>query len=125
MKSGFGQGLTYCLGLFLCHSERAPLFSPKIAKIMKYDEETADKRNAELWFNGASDHFYDLEIPEKLPKSLKQRLRKLQNKSLHWGHGFKQDVTGKDQIWAIQEAKDLLRLIDKFMDVKTQKGSWE
>jgi len=112
-KSEFGKGLTYCLGLFLCHSER--------------DYWKSKPKDAELWFNAASDHLYELEIPDSLPIRLKQRLKKLCRKSIHWGHGFdvKDKPTEENKIWAISEAKDLLRLIDKHFGIKTQKGAWQ
>jgi len=132
MKSEFGKGLCYCLGLFLCHSERTSLFSKEIRENMNSDpnlkrtEESWDDHDAELWFNGASDHFYDLQIPEDLPKSIQKRLKILADRALRWGHGFMMgNCKAKDKQWAIQEAKDLLRLIDKFHGVKTQKGQWE
>lgn len=131
MSSEFGKGLTYCLGLFLCHGERAPLFPKEMGE--KLDSNSALKRtdqewedyDAELWFNGASDHFYDLQIPKDLPKPIQKRLAKLQSKALHWGHGFQNDCKAKDKIWAVQEAKDLLRLIDKSFGIETKKGGWE
>ena len=134
-KSEFGKGLTYCLGLFLCHSER-DLFGSAKGGGKKYEEEM-DKRmvgnnskkdysySTELWFNGASDHLYDLQIPEELPIPLKKRLAQFQNKIINWGHGFHCDVTKEDKAWAIQEAKELLILIDKFHGVKIQKGRWQ
>ena len=118
MKSEFGKGLTYCLGLFLSHSEREYWARGDDSKVV-------DK--PERWFNAASDHLYDLQIPDSLPKTLQKRLAKLCRKSIHWGHGFdaKDVPTEEDKKWAIQEAKDLLRLIDKHFGVSTQKGDWQ
>lgn len=120
-KSEFGKGLTYCLALFLCHSER---------EYWSRDEDNEIKKimdRADMWFNGASDHLYDLEIPDNLPLNLKKRLAKLCSKSIHWGHGFDMGdtPTKDDKKWAIQEAKDLIRLIDKFHGIETIKGDWE
>ena len=126
-RSEFGKGLCYCLGLFLCHSERERLYNKEVAKKLNYSEEQAGKRNAKMWFNGASDHLYDLQIPENLPVSLKKRLAEVCKKAIHWGHGFDSNdqPTEEDKKWAIQEAKDLLRLIDEHFGVETQKGDWE
>ena len=131
--SEFGKGLTYCLGLFLCHSERDYSISDDFKKYLEEADERFIKRSkvkefshtTEMWFNAASDHFYDLEIPETLPKSLKKRLTKLIDKAINWGHGFNYTVTKKDKKWAIQEAKDLLRLIDNHFGIKTERGDWE
>jgi hypothetical protein len=112
-ESEFGKGLTYCLGLFLCHSERT------------YGNDICDK--PDIWFNASSDHLYELEIPDFLPEDLKKRLIILRDKSLHWGHGFdKEDIASKEnKTWAINEAKELLRLIDDFFKINTIRGSWE
>jgi len=112
-KSDFGMGLAYCLGLFLAHSER-------------YGEREIKDVDAHLWFNGASDHFYELQV-EFAPKKLQKRLKRLQDKALNWGHGYGPSVkaTYKSIVWALQEAKDLLREIDKANGVNTVKGTWE
>jgi len=129
MNSEFGKGLTYCLGLFLAH-ERDNMFweSNENLKLKKCMNEQS---MAESWFNASSDHLYDIEISKKLPKSLQRRLILLRNKCINYGHGFgiggwKYGVPNKEKIkWALQEARDILRLIDKFYGMKTIKGDWE
>jgi len=58
--SEFGQGLTYCLGLFLAHEWNLKEMEKTYSKVGLNDW-------VSIWFNGASDHLYDLEIPDKLP----------------------------------------------------------
>lgn len=107
--SEFGKGLTYCIGLFLAHTER----------------EIYDK-NYHIWFNGASDHLYDLDLSTIENKSLKKRLSKWRSKVIHWGHGFSPPkATEKDFNWSIQQAKDFLREIDTKIGLKTIQGFWE
>lgn len=125
MSSEFGKGLCYNLGLFLCHSERAPMYSKEMAGKMGFSEQETKRKNASMWFYGATDHMYELEIPEYLPTTLKRRLRKLVKTCFDNRMRMDDNVDPKIQQWAIQEAKDLLRLIDKFHGVKTKKGSWE
>jgi len=110
MKSEFGRGLTYCLGLFLMHERQRQKFE--------------DSKWAHLWFNGASDHLYELNIPDNFPDSLKKRIKIFQKKCLEWGHGFpKKQAEIKDVYWALNEAKTILRLIDKnVLNVNTEKG---
>ena len=81
---------------------------------------------ADLWFNAASDHLYDLQV-DSAPENLRSRLKEFQSKCLRWGHGFDPEfeATDKDKNWAIQEAKDLLRLIDTENNIPTTKGEWE
>ena len=125
MKSEFGKGLSYCLALFLCHSERTPMYQGELAKKMGYSEEEALKKDAAMWFYAATDHLYDLQIPDNLPDSLKKRLGKLSKVCFANRLRMDNEVDPKLKVWAIQEAKDLIRLIDKFHGIKTAKGSWE
>ena len=140
MKSEFGRGCTYCLGLFLAHTEMRQKFmecqkrtqeiddAQKTDKPARLAKEEREKMWSEIWFNGSSDHLYDLQIPDGLPKSIMYRLKNFRSKCLHWGHGFdhKCSCNWNDVEWAIQEAKDLLRFIDKnILKVQTSKGDWE
>lgn len=123
-KTDFGKGLTYCLGLFLCHSERNEMYTEDMAKKLDIDEEARGKRNSEMWFNGASDHLYDLQIPKTLPDTLQKRLKKLQDKAINWGHGLQSNCKIEDKDWAVNEAKKLLRLIDKHNGVSVGEAQW-
>jgi len=131
MASEFGKGCAYCLGLFLCHAERPQLFSEKLKETMNEAHKKVrtkkewDDHEAEIWFNGSSDHLYELQVPENIPASTQKRLRRLQKKAIHWGHGFQNDCNGEDKVWAIEEAKNLLRLLDHNHGIKTLKGQWE
>lgn len=125
MTSEFGKGLTYCLGLFLCHSERAPMYNKEMASKMEYTEEQTKERNASMFFYSATDHLYDIQIPETLPTSLKRRLKKLIKVCFENRLKMDNKVDPKLWTWAVQEAKNLLRLIDKHHGIKTQKGQWE
>lgn len=111
-ESEFGKGLTYCIGLFLMHAER------------KFDTGLHD---TQLWFNGASDHVYDLNVPEAFPKELKERAFAWRDKVLDLGHGsyLCKDVPEKERDWAISEAKSILMAIDEYLKVEVVKGSWE
>lgn len=117
-QSEFGKGCSYCLGLFLAHEWKYSDFAKSSIR-----KDIA----VECFFNAASDHLYELEIPSKASPSLKKRLLLFQKKCLTWGHGFrKPSPTEKDFLWATQEAKDLLRIIDEqLLHVKTIKGDWQ
>ena len=120
VTSGFGQGLCYCLGLFLSHSER----SYYLKEDQKEIKEIMNKPS--LWFNAASDHLYDLQIPQTRPEELKTRLKEFQTKCINWGHGFPMvEATESDMMWSIDEAKRLLILIDEFYGVDTIPGDYQ
>lgn len=110
--SEFGKGTVYCLGLFLAHAGSFLFCKQDI--------------NSSTWFNGASDHLYDLVIPEDFPSELKQRLKILQDKSLAWGHGYPHvSSTLEDVQWAVDEAKDILLEIDKLNGIKAIKARFD
>ncbi len=119
--SEFGKGLTYCLALFLCHSERKCGEDIKDEKVKEIIERPS------LWFYAASDHLYELQIPKTLSKNLQTRLKKFQYKCMGWRLPMdkKNEATKEDKEWAIKEAKDLIRLIDKSFEVKTMKAEWD
>lgn len=116
-KSEFGKGCAYCLGLFLSH---------------QWQFSGIDYMSVGSWFNAASDHLFELQPTgfvgaEKLDK----RILSFRKKCLSWGHsfGFRLDgsepATKEDKEWALQEAKELLRLIDGLLKIKTIEASWK
>jgi len=121
-KSEFGMGCAYNLGLFLAHEGRIEEYKKN------YGCEGQVNRAYSMWFYGASDHLFELQIPENISASLKRRLEKFQSRCLGWRLPINdEDMATKESfIWAIKEAKTLLRLLDKnVMNVKTIKGDWE
>lgn len=117
--SDFGKGLTYCIGLFLAHADR----------VEKYKNKTSGFGTnwPEMWFNGASDHCYELDISTIKDRKLHQKIEGWKKKVFNWGHGFpKQKATEKDVDWALNEAKKILRIIDeRLLKTTTIKGKWE
>jgi hypothetical protein len=111
--SEFGKGLSYCLGLYL---EHAWMWRSAGSR----DE---IKGGALLWANGASDHLYELEIPENLPMELQARLKAFREKNLNWGHGFKgSEPTIADMNDSISEAHNLLLEIDKAYGIDAEQA---
>ena len=104
MSSEFGKGLTYCIGLFLAHAERKDLIRGS---------------DYSMWFNGAADHLYELQIPGEYPDALIERLSKFQETCINWRLNW---ASEEDFKWAVQEAKDLLREIDETNGIETEKG---
>lgn len=114
--SEFGKGLTYCLGLFLAHEA-----------MWRQEAESKVPGWPHYWFNGASDHLYELEVPESFPPAIKERLCALREKTIAWGHGVgeRNSATEQDVSWSLKEAKSLLRAIDQFHGVDVVEGGWE
>jgi len=118
-KSEFGAGLSYCLGLFLAHAERYKShIEMDFRKKHGWDTEVAW-----MWFNGASDHLFDLIIPASLPKSLKRRLKRFQSYCLTRRDGLTH-VPMTDIDYAVAEAKHLLLVIDKAYKIKAKQGDY-
>ncbi len=107
--SEFGKGFTYCIGLFLMHADR-------------YNNEAT---RAALWFNGASDHLFELQIPEHF--ELKDACEAWKQEVLDLGHGrgLSGPVAESEIEWALDKAKGFLMAWDKQCGVATEKGSWE
>ena len=126
-NSEFGKGLSYCLALFLCHSERKETYSKEMGRRLSYNKEKRDNMNAELWFYDAADHLYDMQIPNTLPIALRVRLFRFREKVMGWRMPINEESesTKENKEWAIAEAKFLLRAIDKAFGVPSMKGDWE
>ena len=140
-KSEFGKGLVICLVKFAEHFERdigTPLsrlfngiFSDcdkeSIKKIYDGDEKNYISSRIGLWANGASDHLYEIEVPEgKDWDNIRKEVKKLQNKGLEMGHGFRYD-----KIWTLDDFRELMMLtrnislmIDKKLGLKPDIGDW-
>ena len=111
--SEFGKGLTYCLGLFLAHAER------KEYVLM-------GKIDVSLWFNGAGDHLFEMDTSNVTDASLKDRLDTFRDKVLDWRMCIDgQEIGLTEKRWAIEEAKELLRLIDKHHGIKTIEADYK
>ena len=116
-QSEFGKGLCYCLGLFLAHADR-------IRKdIETYKEiKSTPERAIQMWFYGAADHLFEFQA-DQAPKGLKKRCRTFQDFVLE--RRMIEELSKEDFDWAIQEGKDLLRLIDQKNGIETDKGQFE
>lgn len=124
-RSKFGAGVVVCLAKFSehmwCpaakrvrdllpdsrptdHTKRAVEFEEEfVAKYPQYKDETtaaqrALSREIEMWMNGASDHFYDLDR-ERAP----QALCDLADFTLDIGHGFKNTQWTKADWYRVHE----------------------
>jgi len=117
--SEFGKGLTYCLGNFLAHEWlHRPRGDGKIKGLYP----------ASSWFNAASDHLYEIEIPKAFPEGLKERIKEFRMEMLDLGHGralLDDDSTWEQVDASLDECRKILMLIDEHLGVDVIKGSWE
>jgi len=118
MESEFGKGLVICLVKFAEHFEGDLFTESKL--------EMDESRQVEMWANGASDHLYEIEVPQgKEWARIRKEVKQLQDKGLEIGHGF----TGKQ--WTAEDRMELERLtesialmIDRKLGLKPDIGEW-
>ncbi|MHA1329991.1 MAG: hypothetical protein ACTSR2_02830 [Candidatus Hodarchaeales archaeon] len=124
--SEFGKGFVYNLILFAKHwwsYFRILELYQKLEK--KHPDLFNEKEASTLWFSGASDHLYELEIPKQWKRKKIGRLAKwIKEKGLYWGHGFKEQPTKKDFEEFFEKLEELARLIDKELGVEDIEAEW-
>jgi hypothetical protein len=106
--SEFGKGLVICLVKWAEHIDR---LQSMLEIYKKMGEEHPDTYSnpvssaIEMWANGASDHLYDIEVPEGLAwDDIRKDVEHLKDAGLEIGHGF----TGK--IWKMDDVVKLFKL---------------
>lgn len=114
--SEFGTGFAYCLGLFLCHDERTK-------KYRELEKNVSIGDWPSMWFNGAADHLFDLQIPNIFIDEKKKEIQDFKDRCIHYR--VNDTCTWKDVENEIQNAKDFLRQFDEALGIKSEKGDWE
>lgn len=115
--SEFGKGFTYCIGLFLMHYERMKEYK----KLYSY-EDVKESAIYGVWFNGAADHLFDLEVPENISKEFKHRILKWKAICIQHRLAIPKE---EDFLWSIKEAKEILIEWDKHCGIGTIVGDYE
>lgn len=85
-------------------------------------------QDLEMWANGASDHLYEIEVPDGEDWSeIRSKVEELQNLGLKMGHGFIQD-----NLWVLGDyfklrdlTIEIALLIDKKLGLKPEEGTWQ
>ena len=111
-QSEFGRGCGYCLGLFLAHVGNF--------------EQKLKCSTASMWFYAAADHLYEFQIPDMMSKKFSKRAHEFGKFVFARRLVMDSDKkpTRKDVYWAIDEAKELLRLLDEELGIKTIKAEF-
>ncbi|GAJ23735.1 unnamed protein product [marine sediment metagenome] len=126
-KSEFGSGLVICLVKFAEHAEAWIKWRDQYKQMHAANPELFDESGAvEIFFYGASDHLYDMEIPEKYSKTkIARKIVELKSMALHIGHGIQRgNHTEADVIKAYDLCREIALLIDKDLGLKPDIGKW-
>jgi hypothetical protein len=116
ITSEYGKGFIYNLILFSKHFFQWH---------ETFQKEGGQFENFSLWFNGASDHFYEFEIPEKFRGTEIGELAEwLQKWSLYWGHGFQEKATEEDFLLTFEKLERLAILLDKALGIDDIKADY-
>lgn len=120
--SEFGRGFVYNLILFAKHFERAESYLKNYKelsqKLPKDKNIFTDDYALSLWFNGAADHLYELEIPPQFKNKKIGKLAKwLQDNGIKWR--WAENPTQKDFKETFEKLEELARLIDRELGAKT------
>jgi len=96
-----------------------PIHNNSLEKLISYE--------IELWVNGATDHLYEIEVPEgKDWNKIRTKVKELQDKGLTMGHSFndKKTYTIKDMEELQKLTIQIALLIDKKIGLKPDEGEW-
>jgi len=127
-KSEFGKGLVICLVKFAEHAERWMKDKKLYKELAEKHPNLFDESEAvEIFFNGASDHLYEIKVPQKLRHTkIEAKVKKLQNLGLEMGHGFNKNKkwSEKDVIEAYDLCREIALMIDRYIGLKPDIGTW-
>ncbi len=120
--SEFGQGFIYNLILFAKHFER-------FRENIKLNNEMFEKHKTpwvkdtdDTWFNGAGDHFYELEIPAVFEDTAIGKLAKeLKEEAIERRLGT---TTKKEFENFFDRLEELVMMIDRYFLVDVKKAQW-
>ena len=78
------------------------------------------------FFNGASDHLYEIEIPEGWErKKVGKKIKELQDFGLMIGHSFTERQHSEEDVnFAYDLCNEIAVLIDKELGLKPDTGQW-
>lgn len=120
--SEFGKGFVYNLVLFAKHYE-------KFRKCMESNDLNAKERpdlwkkgHDDMWFNGAGDHFIELEVPEQFKGTEIGKLAlELQDEAIERRLAA---TTKEEFLNFFKRLEHLCRLIDEALGIEPVEASW-
>lgn len=133
LYSDFGKGFTYNLFLFAkhCWKYQNDLNRNRELKRKYPDKELwSDEYTTEMWFNGAADHLFELEIPPQyVGTEIGKLAKELQDKGLRYRNTFSwtgdKAPTVKDFDKFFEQTEELMMMIDKDLGVEPIEATWK
>ena len=129
-KSEFGKGLVICLVKFAEHFMKLQNDLETYKKMHKQNPKLfAESHAINMWANGASDHLYEIEVPEgKEWDSIRKKVLGLQKTGLDMGHGCglmgTKKYTKEDVFKLMDLTREIALDIDKKLGLKAEIGQW-
>jgi len=130
-KSEFGKGLIICLVKFAEHAMefQHTLEHYEKARIESEGNLFSESSAVGIWANGASDHLYDIEVPEgKDWEEVKEKVEELRKEGLNMGHGDglmgRKRYTSKDVTYLIGLTREIALMVDKKIGLEPDLGEW-
>jgi len=122
IESEFGKGFIYNLVLFAKHYERMQSYLETNNKMAESNPDLWTKGDIDLWFNGAGDHLFELEIPTQF-KNIKIGImaKELQDEAIERRLGKSTMKDGKD---FFEKLEKLCRMIDTKLGVDSIEATW-
>jgi len=127
--SEFGYGFVYNLVLFAKHAFMYTNFRNEWEKVREKSKDklsvSPEEHGASLFFYGATDHLFDLEIPERY-KNTKIERKVVELLSFCHARRLLYRGNGEKDFQKVFEILDeILFLIDKDLGIKDIKATWE
>jgi len=125
-ETEFGRGLIICLIKFAEHAEVWSRDKEMYSKLSEHSGFFDESQAVEMFFNGASDHLYGIEVPKAWEGTqIDRKVRQLQNFALTIGHGFtERKHTEADVKTAYDLCEEIALLIDRKIGLKPDIGQF-
>ena len=129
-QSEFGKGLCICLVKFAEHVGGFEAAVKTYERMNKKSPGMFTESDAiHMWANGASDHLYDIEVPEgKQWDEIRESVRELQDLGLLMGHSFtdegKKASTQENFFRLSNLAREIAIFIDKQIGLEPEIGEY-
>lgn len=135
-KSDFGAGFFYCLNLYAQHVMELNHWTEEFKRMEKCSDESFKFDHAiSMWANGAQDHLYGLEIPEKYKGTeigrLSKQLKEIMQKLRYYGWAITSSQVDPKKTAeelakkAIKNLNKIFFLLDQEVGANPVKAIWE